>query len=436
MDHQPLLLTLTMLILVASSRKLLNPPLSTWGWRSGLEHNSRISWTFLYKRLVVQVTTRFAVEEFFPTIRLTQERENLSTDELPPRVVQDLPLSFFLSYESLKSRKRRIFLPTSYIQGQVRESQGSRWVRQGWSIATRRGREKVKKRKRPRKAGLSPQEGYVRTSWKEKDQRRLVYCHKKGTWEKEEKKRKRPRKARRWLQRRQGSVCPTPRITFFGSQVFGLRSGPTRLKYRLLRDLVYKEAMCKGVPEMDYFTQQKQYLKKDYFTQVEDPAAKHCSKEGPHYRLGAKREESCHETCNKCHMAWLRWKSCCEVFIARKARTNALEQSARKLSFDKRQSTFIHELDILWWFHTWALLRSLANARKCQLEDFCEKERYESCSVQRTFTADAFRRRRRRKKLTVVMLLPDSHEHIAFEKPAHSDPETWGRMYDVLALRN
>jgi hypothetical protein len=35
-------------------------------------------------------------------------------------------------------------LPTSYIQRQV--SQGSRWARQGWSIATRRGREKIKKR--------------------------------------------------------------------------------------------------------------------------------------------------------------------------------------------------------------------------------------------------------------------------------------------------
>jgi hypothetical protein len=31
----------------------------------------------------------------------------------------------FLSYKLLKSRKRRIFLPTSYIQGQVGEGQGS-----------------------------------------------------------------------------------------------------------------------------------------------------------------------------------------------------------------------------------------------------------------------------------------------------------------------
>ncbi len=67
-----------------------------------------------------------------------------------------------------------------------------------------------------KEGGLSPQEGDVRM--------------KKG---------KRPRKARRWLQRRQGSVCPTPRISFFGSRVFGFWetrlvwiSAPTRLSLR------------------------------------------------------------------------------------------------------------------------------------------------------------------------------------------------------------
>ncbi len=45
---------------------------------------------------------------------------------------------------------------------------------------------------------------------------------------------------------RQGSMCPQPRIYFFGSRVFGFGSGPSRLKYRLLQDLVYEEAMCKG----------------------------------------------------------------------------------------------------------------------------------------------------------------------------------------------
>ncbi len=76
----------------------------------------------------------------------------------------------------------------------------------------------------------------------------------------------------------------------------------------------------------------------------------------------------------------------------------------------------------------WAVLRSLANARKCQLEDFCKKERYESCLVQRTCTADAFRKVRRGENLPVVMLLLGPRERLAFEKSTRFVPETWGHM--------
>ncbi len=72
-----------------------------------------------------------------------------------------------------------------------------------WSVATRRGREKVQEKKKTKEGKkVAPQ--------------------------------------------RQGSVCPQPRISFFGSRVFGFGSGPSRLKYQLLRHLVYKEAMCEG----------------------------------------------------------------------------------------------------------------------------------------------------------------------------------------------
>ncbi len=64
------------------------------------------------------------------------------------------------------------------------------------------------------------------------------------------------------------------------------------------------------------------------------------------------------------------------IIVARNAKLSPWSKAwARKLSSDKQQSTFIHKLDILWWFHTWAVLRSLAKARKCQLKDFCEKKR-------------------------------------------------------------
>ncbi len=66
--------------------------------------------------------------------------------------LQDSPLSFF-PYESLNSKKAKDFfadeLHTKAME--VWESQGSRWVHQGWSIATKRGREKVEKRKEKKK---------------------------------------------------------------------------------------------------------------------------------------------------------------------------------------------------------------------------------------------------------------------------------------------
>jgi hypothetical protein len=42
----------------------------------------------------------------------------------------------------------------------------------------------------------------------------------------------------------------------------------------------------------------------------------------------------------------------------------------------------------------------------------------------------------KRENSPVVRLIPGSHERLAFEKPTRSVPETWGHMYDVLALRN
>ncbi len=195
-------------------------------------------------RLVVQVTTRFAVEDFFSykSFHAKKEKNWVLTSYLQEEY--EIGRWVFLSFVSLKTRKQRIFLPTSYIQEQLKYGKPRKplsppglvchhkrgtWERKEkdqrrWSVATKGGREKEKKK--TKEGGLSPQEGDVRKTRKEK-------------------KRKRPRKARRWLKRRQGSVCPTPRIPFFGSRVFGLRSGPSRLKYRLLQDLVYKEAMCK-----------------------------------------------------------------------------------------------------------------------------------------------------------------------------------------------
>ncbi len=265
-------------------------------------------------------------------------------------------------------------MPTSYIQGQVRESQGSRWVRQGWSIATKRGREKVKKKKRKekdqgrREGGSS--EGKVPCAL---HQEFLFLVH-------------------------EYLVLEAARL---GSSIGSYKTWPTR------------KQCAKEVPETDYFTQQKQYLKR---TTLRTYSAKAVPKKG---------------------LLYAGWRSRCKASVARKVHTIAWAKRERESCHPTSDNQpLFTSWKFLWWFHTWAILRSLANARKCQLKDFCEKERYESCSVQRTFTADASRRRRKREKSMVVMLLPDFHECLAFEKPTHSVPETWGRMYEVLELRN
>ncbi len=113
---------------------------------------------------------------FFPTSPLTQERKKIVPTKLSTRRVKDSPSIFFcLTSSSIQERKGL------FIQRATYKGNGS----------TGKPRKPLSAR-----ADLSPQKWDVRKSRKEK-------------------KRKRPRKARRWLQRRQGSVCPKPRINFF-----------------------------------------------------------------------------------------------------------------------------------------------------------------------------------------------------------------------------
>ncbi len=119
--------------------------------------------------------------------------------------------------------------------------------------------------------------------------------------------------------------------------------------------------------------------------------------------VGDKVTQRCDVLCDwlwdACHMAGVRWRSRCKGFCSEEGPHYCFEQSARKLSSDKQQSTYsqvwisvgdsIPGLYCVAW-------RSLTHVRKCQSKDFCEKERCDLCSVQRTFTAETFGKRRKR----------------------------------------
>ncbi len=107
-------------------------------------------------------------------------------------------------------------------------------------------------------------------------------------------------------------------------------------------------------------------------------------------------------------------------FVVRKARTIALSE-AQGSCHGTSDNQPIHKFgypfgDSIPGLYCVAWL-SRGHARKCQFEDFCEKERYESCSVKQTFTAETFGKRWKRKNSPVVRLLPGSHERLASRNP-------------------
>jgi hypothetical protein len=116
----------------------------------------------------------------------------------------------------------------------------------------------------------------------------------------------------RWLPRRKGSVCPRPRNSFFGSRVLGFWE--TRL--------------------------------------VWIPAPTRLCLRGSHVqRKFRKRTTLRSESSTLIGLLYAGWRSRCEVFVARNAALSPWSKArARKLSYDKRQSTFFSRVGYPLWF--------------------------------------------------------------------------------------
>ena len=125
---------------------------------------------------------------FFPTSRLTQEKEKFGYRQATYKIRRRV----FCPMSRSSQESEGFFYQRATYKGRKYKKPGSRGVRQGWSVAE-------KKRK-------------------EKDQGRWYVATRRGR-EKEEKKK--TKEGEKVAPQRQGSVCPTPRISVFGSQVFG-----------------------------------------------------------------------------------------------------------------------------------------------------------------------------------------------------------------------
>ncbi len=192
-----------------------------WGWPDGLEHNSRIP---LYKSFYEQVFLRGSTKVYDKASQASEAlhpyfKEGGGIQGSVAAFLQDSPSKIFFPTSRLTQERRKIEYQQATYKKSIRFAieffcPTSRSIQESKGLfiwqATYKGNGSTGKPRKP----LSPPG--------------LVYCHKKRAWESREKKRKRPRKARRWLQRRQRSVCPKPRIHFFfGSRVLGIRSSPS-----------------------------------------------------------------------------------------------------------------------------------------------------------------------------------------------------------------
>ncbi len=215
-----------------------------------------------------------------------------------------MPSSFFCPTSRSRQESKGLFSTTSYIQGHVG---GSCWVRQGWSITTKkRGAWERREKDQGRQEGGSAKVRFCVSSTK----KFLFLVHEYLGYE-------RPISI---------EVLAPTRLSLQGSHMWR--------KLRQRTNLRSKSSTLKGLLYAPI--KQEQYHKRTTL-----------------HRL----------------------KSRCKLFVARKGRTIALERSVSKKAVkDKQQSTFFFTSWVSLLIPTSAVLRSMANARKCQLKDFCEKK--------------------------------------------------------------
>ncbi len=208
--------------------------------------------------------------------------------------------------------------------------------------------------------------------------------------------------------------------------------------------------MCKGSTRNGLLYTAKAVPQKDYFTHLTlTIMRKGCWVISPNYcpshprcfgavgDVVAQRYDVLHDWLwDACHMARVRWESHCEGFCSKEGPHYCFEQSARKLSWDKLQSTYSQVWISLWWFHTRAVLRSLARLRsrkKVSVQGFLWDRKVWIVFSPIDVCTRNLRQKAEKGKLTSSEATTQIPQASCFEKPTCSMPETRGRMYNVLA---
>ncbi len=134
-------------------------------------------------------------------------------------------------------------------------------------------------------------------------------------------------------------------------------------------------------------------------------------------------------------LLYARWRSCCKTFVARKVRTIAWVKRKKAVIWQATINLFT-SLDIPWWFHTRAVLRSLARPRSCKkvsVQEFLWERKVWIMFSPMEVHSRNLRQKAEEGNFAGSEATTRFQRASCFEKPTCSVPETRGHMYNVLA---
>ncbi len=134
-------------------------------------------------------------------------------------------------------------------------------------------------------------------------------------------------------------------------------------------------------------------------------------------------------------LLYAHWRSHCKAFVATKAHTIAMSKREEAVIWQVTINLFT-SLDIPWWFHTRAVLRSLAKPYSCKKVSawgFLWERKVWIVFSPTDVHSRNLRIKAEKGKFTCSEASTRFPQVSCFEKPTHSVPETWERMYIVLA---
>ncbi len=178
--------------------------------------------------------------------------------------------------------------------------------------------------------------------------------------------------------------------------------------------------MCKGCTRNRLLYAAKQYHKRTTLHTMKFLLQSICSKEGLHYCLGAKRKKAVIWQATNAIYGMDALKIPLRSIRSEEGPHYRLRAKCEEAVIRQATINLFTSLDIPWWFHTQAVLRSLArpkSRKKVSVRGFLWERKVWILFSPTDVHSRNLWKRQKRENSKVVMLLPGSHKRLASRNP-------------------